>query len=136
MTALVQHRSAAIARLAGLTLAYYLAGRLGLSLAYLNASASPIWPPTGIAIAALVLFGRDLWPAVAAGAFLVNLSTSGTLWVAAVIAAGNTCEALLGVYLVERFAGGSQAFQRSRDVFFFVVGAAVIAPVVSATHGV
>src|SRR6476660_9143089 len=109
MTARVQGRSAAIVRLAALPLAYYVAGRLGLSLAYLNASASPIWPPTGIAIAALVLFGRDLWPAVAAGAFLVNLSTSGTLWLAAVIAAGNTCEAILGVYLVERFAGGSQA---------------------------
>ena len=97
MTVRVQGRSAAIVRLAALTLAYYVAGRVGLSLAYLNASASPIWPPTGIAIAALVLFGRDLWPAVAAGALLVNLTTSGTLWVSAVIAAGNTCEALVAV---------------------------------------
>jgi len=136
MTVRVQGRSAAIVRLAALTLAYYVAGRVGLSLAYLNASASPIWPPTGIAIAALALFGRDLWPAVAAGALLVNLTTSGTLWVSAVIAAGNTCEALVAVYLVERFANGAQAFQRSRDVFFFGVGAAIIAPIVSAVVGV
>jgi len=132
----VRGRAAAAARFAGLALAYYLAGRAGLSLASLNASISPIWPATGIAIAALVLFGRDLWPAVAAGAFLVNLTTSGTLWVAAVIAVGNTCEAVLGAYLVERFANGAQAFQRSRDVFFFLIGGAVIAPVVSATVGV
>src|SRR5436190_2080037 len=53
MTARLSHRVAFVARLAGLTLAYVVAGRLGLSLAYVNASASPIWPPTGIAVAAL-----------------------------------------------------------------------------------
>ena len=136
MTVHVPSRAAFLMRLAALTLAYFLAGRLGLSMAYLNASASPIWPPTGIAVAALLLFGRQLWPGVAAGALLVNLSTSGSISAAALIALGNTLEALLAAYLVERFAHGAQAFERTRDVFLFVVAAAVIAPIVSATIGV
>ncbi|MEO7276288.1 MAG: MASE1 domain-containing protein [Vicinamibacterales bacterium] len=136
MTARLPRRAVFVAHLAALTLAYYLAGRLGLSMAFLNASASPIWPPTGIAVAALLLFGRQLWPGVAAGAFFVNLSVTGSVWVASAIALGNTLEAWLGAYLVERFARGAQSFERARDVFLFVVAAGVIAPVVSASIGV
>ena len=72
---------------------YFLAGRLGLSLAYVNASASAVWPPTGIAVAALILFGRHLWPGVAIGAFLVNITTSGSLTASVFIAIGNSLEA-------------------------------------------
>jgi PAS domain S-box-containing protein len=125
-----------IARLAGLAVVYFVAGRLGLGLATLNASASPIWPPSGIAVAALLLFGRELWPAVALGALAVNLTTSGDVLASAMIAVGNTAEAILAVYLVERFAHGVRAFERARDVFLFAVGAGILAPVVSATIGV
>src|SRR5713101_5874106 len=83
---------------------YFFAGKFGLSLAFLNASASPVWPPTGIALAALLLFGYRLWPAVFLGAFLVNLTTPDVVGLALApalaksfcIAIGNTLEALCG----------------------------------------
>src|SRR5688572_31289954 len=65
--------------LQGLVFAIYvLAGKLGLSLAFVHASASAVWPPTGIAIAALILTKQRLWPAILAGAFVVNMTTSGS----------------------------------------------------------
>src|SRR5207245_8508676 len=67
-------RLLAMAALAG---GYVIAGKLGLTLAFVNASATAVWPPTGLAIASLLLWGIDLWPAVLVGAFVVNLTTSG-----------------------------------------------------------
>jgi integral membrane sensor domain MASE1 len=58
---------------------YMVAGKLGLHFASLHASASPIWPPAGIALAALLLFGYSLWPAVLVGAFVVNVTTAGSV---------------------------------------------------------
>jgi len=119
-----------------LTAAYYAAGRLGLRLAVLNESATTVWPPTGIALAACLIFGRRLWPGVFLGALLVNLATSGS-WPASVgIAVGNTLEAVLGCTLVRRYAGGLRAFERASDVFRFALGAAVVSTTVSATLGV
>ena len=119
-----------------LTAAYYAAGRLGLRLAVLNESATTVWPPTGIALAACLLFGRRLWPGVFLGALLVNLATSGS-WPASLgIAVGNTLEAVLGCTLVRRYAGALRAFDRASDVFRFALGAAVVSTTVSATLGV
>src|SRR6266699_6462702 len=71
--------------------------------ATLNASTSPVWPPTGLAIAALLIWGPRLWPGVYIGAFAANSLTSGPITSVA-IAAGNTLEALLAFLLVARFA--------------------------------
>lgn len=132
-------RSRVLRRL-GLLLAlatvYFIAGRLGLRLAFVHPSASAVWPPTGIAFAAIVLFGYGVWPAILVGAFLVNLTTSGSIWLSALIAAGNTLEGVLGAYLVNRFARGGQAFDRSADVFRFALLAGVTSTAVSATVGV
>src|SRR5436190_6475271 len=99
-----------------LTLAYFYAGKLGLSLAFLNASASAVWPPTGLAIAAVLLLGyRVTWPAIFVGAFLVNLTTAGTVTTSLAIAAGNTLEALVGAAIARRFAGGAATFKRAGD---------------------
>src|SRR5438552_12095302 len=59
-----------------LTAAYFVIAKLGLRYATIGPSISPVWPPTGLAIAALVLFGLRYWPAVLAGAFLANVTTS------------------------------------------------------------
>lgn len=114
---------------------YFMAGKFGLSLAFVNASASAVWPPTGLALAAVLVLGPRLWPGILAGAFLVNATTAGTLLTSAGIAFGNTLEALVGAYLVVRFAGGVEAFQRAAGVAGFL-GAALLAPMVSATVGV
>jgi integral membrane sensor domain MASE1 len=61
-----------------LTIVYFYAGKLGLSLAFVNPSATAVWPPAGIALAAFLIFGEYVWPAILLGAFLVNITTSGS----------------------------------------------------------
>ena len=125
-----------VAIIAGLTAIYFAAGKLGLSLAFVHASATAVWPPTGIALAAFLFLGPRVWPGVLIGAFLVNLTTAGSAVSSAGVAVGNTLEGLLAAYLVNRYANGRQAFERLRDVLRFAILAALVSPVVSATIGV
>src|SRR5205809_2426092 len=122
--------------LVALAAVYFAAGEVGLKLAVVNASASAVWPCTGIALAAFLLLGYRVWPAILAGAFLVNLTTAGSVVTSLAIAVGNSLEGLIGCYLVTRFAAGKQAFQRAQDIFKFATFAAVLSPVVGATAGV
>ena len=125
-------------RLAGvlaLAAVYFCAGKLGLLLAFVNASVSPVWPPTGIALAALLMWGYRLWPGIFLGAFLVNFTTTGTPVADLGIAAGNTLEALLGAWLVNRYVHGVKAFDRAYDIFKFVLLAGMVSTAVSATFG-
>src|SRR5213592_2270619 len=115
--------------------AYFIAGKLGLRLAFLNASATAVWPPTGIALVAFVLFGYGVWPAILVSAFLVNLTTAGSVATSIGIAAGNTLEGLTGAYLINRFARGPRAFERAPNVFKAAVLAGVVSTTVSATIG-
>jgi diguanylate cyclase (GGDEF)-like protein len=124
------------AALVALAVVYYAAAALGLRLAYLHPSATPVWAPTGIALAALLLWGRSVWPAIFAGAFLVNLATEGNVATSAGIALGNTLEGVLGAYLVRRTSRGAHMFDDARDVFRFVMLAGVLSTMVSATIGV
>jgi integral membrane sensor domain MASE1 len=73
-----------------LCVAYIVVGKLSLRLASVHPSASPVWPPTGIAIVALLTLGRRYWPAILVGAFFVNLTTTGTALTSLGVAAGNT----------------------------------------------
>jgi signal transduction histidine kinase len=124
------------ATLAALAAVYFAAGKLGLSLALVHASASAVWPPTGIALAAFLVLGRGVWPAILAGAFLVNVTTEGSAATSLGIAVGNTLEGLVGALLVERFAGGRRAFDRPQDVFGFVTLAGLVATAISPSFGV
>ena len=99
-----------LAILVALTTIYVAAGKLALRVAFLDPSASAVWPPTGIALAALLVLGRGMWPAVFLGAFLVNLTTAGNVATSLGIATGNALEAVVGAWLVERYAGGRRAF--------------------------
>src|SRR5512132_244309 len=118
-----------------LAVIYFIAGKLGLMLASLHASASPVWPPAGIALAALLLLGYRAWPAIFIGAFLVNVTTAGNVATAFVIATGNTLEAFVGAWLVNRFAGGTNVFDRPQGVFKFAL-AAGISTIISPAFGV
>ncbi|MGQ0549118.1 MAG: MASE1 domain-containing protein [Armatimonadota bacterium] len=69
---------------------YFVAARAGLKLAFVNASATAVWPRTGIALAALLLFGFRAWPGIFLGAFLANLTTAGTVATSLAIAGGGT----------------------------------------------
>src|SRR5260370_30275464 len=119
-----------------LTLVYFIAGKFGLILACLHASASPVWPPAGIALAALLLLGYRGWPAIFIGAFLVNVTTAGNVATSFAIATANTLEALVGAWLVNRFAGGTNVFDRPQGVFKFALAAGIstiISPAFGAT---
>jgi PAS domain S-box-containing protein len=118
-----------------LTLVYFIAGRFGLVLASLHASASPVWPPAGIALAALLVLGYRAWPAIFVGAFLVNVTTAGNVATSLAIASGNTLEAVCGAWLVNRFAGGTTVFDRPQGVFKFAL-AAVVSTIISPAFGV
>jgi len=135
MTPARQISAQRILTLALLAAAYFLAAALGLRLAIVNPSASLVWPPTGIAMAAMLLLGTRVWPAILAGAFFVNLWTAGTIATSLGIATGNTLEAIAGAFLVTRFAGGRHAFTRPRFVLRFALLAAALATTISATIG-
>ena len=104
---------------------YFIAGKFGLMLASLHVSASPVWPPAGIALGALLVLGYRAWPAIFIGAFFVNVTTAGNVATSLAIASGNTLEAFCGAWLVNRFAGGTTVFDRPQGVFNFALAAAV-----------
>jgi TolB-like protein/integral membrane sensor domain MASE1/class 3 adenylate cyclase/Tfp pilus assembly protein PilF len=118
-----------------LAVIYFIAGKLGLMLASLHASASPVWPPAGIALAGLLLLGYRAWPAIFIGAFLVNVTTAGNGATSFAIATGNTLEAVVGAWLVNRFAGGTNVFDRLQGVFKFALAAGISA-IISPAFGV
>ena len=116
-------------------LAYFVLAALGLRLASINPSATPIWPPTGLAIAAVLLFGNRIAPAIFVGAFLINQLTAGSILTSSAIAFGNTLEALIAGYLVDRWADGKQVFDTPSGVAKFAL-ISLGATGVSATIGV
>src|SRR6478735_4552508 len=118
-----------------LTLVYFIAGKFGLMLASLHASASPVWPSAGIALAAILVLGYRVWPAIFVGAFLVNVTNAGDVATSLAIATGNTLEALAGAWLVIRFARGKNFCDRPQDVFKFALVAAT-STIISPSFGV
>ena len=111
-------------------------GRLGLKLDAVAGFASLVWPPTGLALAGLLLWGLRLWPAVTAGALLVNLWQGAPVPVAIGIAAGNTMEAVIATVVLRRVDGDPLPLTRARFVVWLVTFAALVTTAVSATIGV
>ena len=114
---------------------YFGGAKLGLDLKVAQGVISPVWPPTGIAMAALLLLGPRLWPAVAIGAFAGNATSGVSLGVAAAIAVGNTLEAVAAVYLLRRVRF-RLSFDRVRDVIGFALLGALASTAIAATNGV
>ncbi|HXS79416.1 MAG TPA: MASE1 domain-containing protein [Gammaproteobacteria bacterium] len=122
---------------AALLIVYFATAKFGLSFfALIHPSASAVWLPTGIAMAAVLLGGVRFLPAVFVGAFLANVTTAGSVSSSLGVALGNTLEAVLAVTLVERFAGGRHAFDSPAGILKFIVLAAFLSTTVSATLGV
>ena len=116
--------------------AYFVAAKFGLLLAFTTQQVTAVWPPTGIALVALLLFGRSVWPGVFLGALAINATLSPSLMTAAGIALGNTLGPLLGATLLHRFVKFDNSFTRLRDVFGLLLGGAMVAMLVSASNGV
>ena len=115
--------------------AYFALAYLGLRLASINPSATPIWPPTGFAIAAILLCGNRIAPAIFIAAFLINQLTAGSIFTSLAIACGNTLEAVIAGYLVRHWAQGEQVFDTPTGVAKFTL-ISLAATMVSATIGV
>src|SRR6476620_10383712 len=116
-------------------IAYFTVAGLGLHLASINPSATPIWPPTGLAIAAILLWGPRIAPAIFIAAFLINQVTAGSIFTSSAIAGGNTLEAVIAGYLVRHWAEGEQVFDTPTGIAKFTL-ISLAATLVSATIGV
>jgi PAS domain S-box-containing protein len=121
--------------LLGISSAYIATAKLGLDLSVAHGVITPVWAPSGIALASLLLFGRRFWPAVALGALIANATSGPDPAVAAGIAVGNTLEAIVGAYLLQR-VGFRASLDRVRHVLQLVVLGAGLATLISATNGV
>jgi PAS domain S-box-containing protein len=118
-----------------LAVVYFAAAELGLSLASLHTNVTPVWPPAGIAIGSLLIFGPQLWPGIFLGALAANLLTDIPSGSALGIAVGNTLQALVAYWLLLRVVRWQCSLDSVGEVMSFVVGAAIVAPLVSATIG-
>src|SRR6478736_1871265 len=97
-----KHLSSNLVRLAIVAVAYCLVAEVGLSLALVGRSVTPLWPPTGLAVVAFLAWGRRMWPAVAVAALVVNLPLGPPVTATVVIAIGNTLAPLVAATLLER----------------------------------
>jgi two-component sensor histidine kinase/integral membrane sensor domain MASE1 len=114
---------------------YFVLAKSGLVLASIHPSATPVWPPTGFAIAVLLLAGYRMTPPIFLGAFFANVTTAGNVTTSFAIAAGNSLECLLAAFLINRWSDGVRTFETPTTIARFAL-IAVAATVVSATVGV
>lgn len=124
-----------LVRVVALAVLYVAAAKLGIELDVAHGVITPVWIPSGLSLAALLLFGYSMWPGVVVGAFIANATSDLEISLAAGIAVGNTLEAVVGTYLLHR-AGFQRTLRRARDVLAFVILGAFAATAVSATNGV
>jgi signal transduction histidine kinase/integral membrane sensor domain MASE1 len=118
-----------------LAVLYVATAKLGIELSVAHGVITPVWVPTGLSLAALLLFGYRLWPGVAIGAFIANGTSDLSLVLAAAIAVGNTLEAVVGTYLLRR-VGFDNSLERVRDVLALAILGAFAGTAVSATNGI
>jgi signal transduction histidine kinase/integral membrane sensor domain MASE1 len=119
--------------IAVIAIVYFAAAELGLSLAFIHANVSPVWPPTGLAVAAILLLGYRVWPGILIGAFAANVLTTIPIGSVLGIAAGNTLEALTAAFLL-RSVRFNNSFDRAKPVTWFVA-ALTLGTMVAATIG-
>jgi signal transduction histidine kinase len=116
-------------------IAYFVGAKLGLHLAFANKNVTAVWPPTGIAVAALLLLGLRLWPSVAIGAFVSNLSNGAGWETSALITVGNTLAPVVAWLLIRRVARAQLRLERVPDVASVFLLGGPVAMTISATLG-
>jgi PAS domain S-box-containing protein len=115
---------------------YFVAGRLGLAVPFTSSNVSPVWPAAGIGVAAVLIWGIEVAPAIALAAFLVNFLTPIPTLAAVIIGVGNALSAVVAGYLVRRFTDFRLSLSRLGDLLRFLLLAAAVATTVSASVGV
>ncbi|MEW6718223.1 MAG: MASE1 domain-containing protein [Chloroflexota bacterium] len=117
-----------------LALIYHLAARLGLKMAYVQINTSPVWPPTGIALATLLLFGYNLWPGITLGVLLGSVLTGARFHLALGMSIGNTLEALVAAICLRRYLDFRTDMNRVQDVINLLI-VSIFSTIISATIG-
>lgn len=135
-----------IFHVAVLAAAYFVTGKLGTFLAIPPGYATAIWPPSGIALGGLLIYGYRAWPGILLGSFLVNFSTSFiyisptetliSVVTTLVIGAGASLQAIAGAYLVGRFAGFPNPLIREKEVFLFLLYGGILSALINSTTAV
>ena len=134
--AVAPRHSTYIFQLAAVAAIYFVVAKLGLVLASVHPNATPIWPATGFALAAFLLFGYRIWPALFVAAFLANITTAGSIFTSTAIAAGNTLESVVGSWLINRWSNGVKTFDTPLGVGKFALVSFAPSTMISATLGV
>jgi len=121
---------ARLAKWGTVAVAYFITAQVGFAMAIPPGNVTAVWPPSGIALAAVMLFGYRIWPGIWLGSFVANISSFASLSTqmplgislstAAGIAIGSTFQALVGAFLIQRWIGSNNPFDRTQDVFKFV----------------
>ena len=124
------------AQVIGLAAIYVVSAKLSLALAIPPGYATPIWPPAGIALAALLFFGRRAWPGIWLGAAAVNYAVESSLVSAFTIGVGNSLEGVVAALLVERRQSDPRDFRRAEDVVSFIVICVIAASVAASVASV
>ena len=120
---------------AALAFTYFFVGKIGLGLITPSDSVTGIWLPAGLSLAALLLRGNRAWPGIFVGSVFLSIKMSGAISIALLFAVINTSEALIGAYLVNKYANGVNAFFKARDVLRFVILAGILASTLAAIFG-
>ncbi|MFJ8635095.1 MASE1 domain-containing protein [Streptomyces sp. NPDC093568] len=121
-------------RLTVVTAAYYGSAKLGLEQQLVRGQVTPFWPPTGIALVALLMWGLRMWPGIALGAFAVNMPLGPSVLPVLAIVAGNTIAPVFACLLLRR-VGFRLALDRLQDALALVFLGALVGMVLSATIG-
>ena len=130
----------------GLALAYFITGKLGTFLAIPPGYATAIWPPSGIALAGILIYGYRAWPGIVLGSFLVNLSTSlvagspsetlVSVSITLAIGSGASLQAVVGAYLARRYAGFPNSLATEKDVFLLFFFGGLLSTLINSTLAV
>lgn len=131
-----------IFQIALLTIIYLITSKFGQMLAIPPGLVTPLWPPSAVALASLLLLGYRVWPAIWLGSFIGNFNLlfnpdhiSSAFAAAFLIASGSSLAGLLGAYFFKRMAGGNNPTQNTYNVFIFIVFSSFLAYLISATVG-
>lgn len=135
LPSLIQPRAPTFILIAVFVLVYVIAARLGLTFAVVGSTVTLVWPPSGLSLFALLRYGHRLAPGVFLGAFIANASTGLPFEHSALIAVGNTGEALIGYFLLARVVRFRRNLSERRDIFALFFCAGCGATIFAATLG-
>ncbi len=133
-------------KILGLAIAYFMAGKLSYFSTIPPGYDSAIWPPAGVALAGVLIYGYRVWPGILLGAFLLNglipeltglnLDMLTSVLVTLVISIGSSLQAIVGTYLVKRYAGFPNGLKHEKDVLLFFFYGGLLATLINSTLSV